>query len=72
MSILTLGFGDHVVKISSVFQCQKRFMDGREFVANRLRSGKPETQNVHTNVSRALTLFPSHRRLDVKLLAQEV
>jgi transposase len=44
LALLTVAYGEYVVKKSSVSEWQRRFMEGQEDLQDNPRSGQPQTQ----------------------------
>jgi hypothetical protein len=72
LAILTVAYGEHAMKKSSVFKWHRRFKEGREGVQDDPRSGQPQTQRTDENVDRVRTLVRSDRRLGVRVIAEEL
>jgi hypothetical protein len=72
LALLTVAYGEHAMKKSSVFFFFFRFKEGREDVQDDPRSGQPKTQRTDTNVDRVRTLVRSDRRLGVRVIAEEL
>ena len=72
LALLTVAYGEYVMKKSSVFEWHTRFEEGREDVQDDPRSGGPKTQSTDANVDRVRTSVPSDRRLGVRVIAEEL
>jgi len=72
LALLTVIYGEYVMKKSSVFEWHRWFKEGREDVQDDTRSGQPKTQRTDVNVHRVRTLVHSDRRLGVRVIAEEL
>jgi len=72
LALLTVAYGEYVMKKSSVFEWHRRFKEGREDVQDNPRSGQPKTQRKDAYVDRVQTLVRSDRRLGVGVIAEEL
>jgi len=72
LALLTVAYGEHATKKSSVFEWHRRFKEGRANVQDDPRSGQPKTQRTDANVDRVRTLVRSDRRLGVTVIAEEL
>jgi len=72
LALLTVAYGEYSMKKSSVFEWHRWFKEGREDVQDDPRSGQPKTQRTDENVDRVGTLVHSDRRLDVRVIAEEL
>jgi hypothetical protein len=71
LSLVTLAYGEYAVKKLSVFECHRRFKEGRD-VQDDPRSGKPKTLGTNANVDRVRTLVSSDRRLGLRIIAEKL
>ena len=67
-----MAYGEYAMKKSSVFEWHRRFKEGREDVQEEPRRGQPKTQRADANVDRVRTFVRSDRRLDVRVIAEEL
>ena len=72
LALLTVAYGEHAMKKSSVFECHRRFKEGREDAQDDPRSGQPKAQRTNAKVDRVRTLVRSYRRLGVRVIAEEL
>ena len=72
LALLTVVYGEYAMKKSRVFEWHRWFKEGREDVQDDPRSGQPKTQRTDENVDRVGTLVHSDRRLDVRVIAEEL
>ena len=72
LDMLRVAYGDNVLKTSIVFECLKRLKTGRESVKDDERPGQPKTQRNCENVERVYQLVQSDRRLNVRMMAEEL
>ena len=49
---LKWAYGEHAVSRAHVFRCNKAFLDGRESVEDKPRSGRPCTSKTEENVNK--------------------
>lgn len=71
LALLTVAYGEYVMKKPSVFEWHRQLKEGQEDVQYEPRSGKPKTQRTDANVDRVRTLVRSDRRLGVRLIAED-
>jgi hypothetical protein len=67
-----LNYGEYTVKKSIVLEWHRRFKEGQKDVQVDPRSRLPKTQRTDANVDRVRTLVRSDRRLDARLIAEEL
>jgi hypothetical protein len=65
-----VAYGEYAMKKSSVVERHRR-LKGRRDVQDDPRSGQPKTERTDANVDGVRTLVSSHRRLSVRLIAEE-
>jgi len=68
LALLTVVYGERAMKKSSVFECHRRFKEGR-YVQDDPRSGQPKMQRTDANVDGLRTLVHSGRRVGVRVIA---
>jgi hypothetical protein len=62
-AVLSKAFGGEAMKKSSVFECHKRFKNGRKHVEDDERCGRPRSHRTDENVKKVRNLVHSDRRL---------
>jgi len=72
LQLLRTAYGDAVLSSSQVFRWHKAFKDGRESVEDEQRAGRPSTARTESNVARMKAVLDRDRRLQVRLIAEEV
>ena len=70
LALFTLAYGEYSVKKSRVFECHRRFKEGRG--VQHLGSGQAKTQRTDTNVDRVRNLVGSDQCLGVRVIAEEM
>jgi transposase len=55
LALLTVAYGEYVMKKSSVFEWHRRFKEGREDTQDDPRSGQPKRKRTDANVDRVRT-----------------
>jgi hypothetical protein len=71
LALLTLTYGEHAMKKSSVSEWHRRFKGGRGDLQDDPRSGQPKMRRTSANAYRVQTLVRSDRRLGVRLIAED-
>ena len=72
LQLLRTAYGDAVLSSAQVFRWHKAFKDGRESVEDEQRAGRPSTARTENNVARVKVVLDRDRRLQVRLIAEEV
>jgi hypothetical protein len=72
LALLAVAYDEYTMKKLSVFERHKRFEEGRVDVKDDPRSGQPKTQRIDVNVGRVRTLVSTDRRVDVRVIAEEL
>jgi hypothetical protein len=67
----TVAYGGNALKKSSVFECHKRFKEGRVNMKDE-RPGQPKTERSCENVERVRQVVQSDRRLSVRMMVEEL
>ena len=70
--MLRTAYGGAVLSSAEVFRWHKAFKDGREGVEDEQRTGRPSTSITENNVARVKAVLDRDRRLNVRLIAEEV
>ncbi|UYV62903.1 hypothetical protein LAZ67_2002381 [Cordylochernes scorpioides] len=65
------AYGDAVMSRRRVFECYKRFKEGREETADNERSERPSTSTTPEKVDKVLKLVREDRRITVREVAEE-
>jgi hypothetical protein len=71
LALLTLAYGEYVVKKWKVLECHRRFKEVREDVQDDPRSGQPKMRRADANVDRVRTLVSSDRRFGMRLIEEK-
>ena len=61
-------YGERTLSKAPVFKWYKVFLDGRENVENKPRSGRPCTSKTDENITKARALVRSDRHLPVRMI----
>ena len=72
LQLLRIAYGDHVLSSAQVLGWHKAFKYGRENVEEEQRAGRPSTSRTENNVARMKAVLDRDRRLNVRLIAEEV
>ena len=72
LKLLQEVYGDDTMSITCFFEWHKKFKEGREEVEDDHRSGRPSTTRTDENVERVRQKVRSHRRLTVRMIADEL
>ena len=72
IKMLQLAYGDEAMNRTSVFEWHKKCKMGREDVQDDQRAGRPVSATADENVTKVRNLLDSDRRLNVRLIAQEL
>ena len=72
LQLLRTAYGDAVLCSAQVFRWHKAFKSGRESVEGEQRAGRPSTSKTENNVARVKAVPDRDRRLNVRLIAEEV
>ena len=72
LHLLRTAHGDAVLSSSQVLKWYKAFKDGREGVEDEQRVGRPSASRSENNVARVKAVLDRDRRLNVRLMAEEV
>jgi hypothetical protein len=72
LQLLRTAYGDAVLCSAQVFRWHKAFNDGRECVGDDQRAGRPSTARTENNVARMKVVLDKGRRMNVRLIAEEV
>jgi hypothetical protein len=72
LQLLRTAYGDAVLSSAQVFRWHKAFKDRRESVEDEQRAGCPSTARNENNVARVKVVVDRDRRLQVRLIAEEV
>ncbi|UYV83414.1 hypothetical protein LAZ67_23000924 [Cordylochernes scorpioides] len=69
--MLQTASGDAVMSRRRVFECYKRFKEGRQETSDNERSGRPSTSTTPEKVDKVLELVHEDRRITVREVAEE-
>lgn len=69
---LQRAYREHSLSRAQVFRWHKAFLEGREAVEDKPRSGRPSTSKTDKNVERVRVLVRSDRRLTLRLMSGEL
>ena len=72
LEMLRTAYGEAALSSAQVFRWHKAFKDGREAVEDEQRSGRPSTSRTDENVAFIKAAMDRDRRLNVRLIADEV
>jgi hypothetical protein len=72
LQMLTEAYGADAMKMSGVFECHKRFKEGREDVKDDERIGRLKTRWTDENVEKVRKFVCSNRRLSVQMMAEDL
>ena len=72
LQLLRTAYGEAVLSSAQVFRWHKAFKDGRESVEDEQRAGRPSTARTENNVARVKVVLDRDRRLQVRLIAEEL
>ncbi|EFN86290.1 Putative uncharacterized protein FLJ37770, partial [Harpegnathos saltator] len=70
--LLKEGYGNECLSRARVFECFKRFQDGREDVENDSRPNRPSTSKTNENIEKVDNLIRSDRRVTIRAIAETV
>jgi len=70
-SSLTEAYGDATLSRTMVFKWNKAFKEGREYVENDPRSGRPISSTNDQNVEMVRAVIAKDRRFSVRMIAEE-
>jgi len=65
-------YGECALKERTVFKWVQHFREGREDPKDDAKSGRPSTSSGNENIDRVRSLVLSHRRLTVRMIAEEL
>ena len=71
-NLLQEVYGDATMSRTRIFECHKRFREGREDVEDDPKSGRPITSRTNENVERVREKVHSDHRLTVRMIADEL
>ena len=72
LQMVNAAYGDPALSRSNVFRWYGRFLDGREYIEDDPRSGRPTECPNDNNVEKISQLLLQNRHLSLKLQAQEM
>jgi len=72
LQLLRTAYVDAVLSSSQVFRWHKAFKDGRESNEDEQWAGRPSTSRNENNVARVKAVRDRDRRLNVRLIAEDV
>jgi len=72
LELLRAAYGDAILSSAQVFRWHKAFKDGRESVEDEQHAGHPSTSRTENNVAHMKSVLDRDRRLNVRLIAEEV
>jgi hypothetical protein len=72
LQMLRAAYGDAVLSSVQVFRWHKAFKDRRESVEDEQHTDRPSTARNENNVARVKVVLDRDRRLQVRLIAEEV
>jgi len=72
LQLLRTACDDAVLCSAQVFRWHKAFKDERDSVEDEQRTGRPSTSRTENNVARVKAVLDRDRRLNVRLIAEDV
>jgi len=72
LQLLRTAYGDAILSSSQVFRWHKAFKDGRESNEDEQCAGRPSTSGNENNVARVKAVPDRDRRLNVRLITEDV
>ena len=69
-NLLTEVYGDQCLSRTQVFEWIKKLKEGREYVGNDPKSGRPCTAKTQGNVEKVASIFRGHRRLSIRAISE--
>ncbi|GFX60846.1 protein GVQW3 [Trichonephila clavipes] len=69
--MIKTAFGDEAMSRARVFECFRRFKEGRQLVNSDPRSGRPSNSRNEDKIAQMKAVVLSDRRLTVREIAQE-
>ena len=70
--MLTKAYGESAMSKTRVYECYKRFQDGREDVEDGERPGRPRTSTIDENVEKGKEMVMNDRRITIREVADDV
>ena len=70
--MLTKAYGESAMSKTRVYECYKRFQDGREDVEDDKRPGRPSTSKTDENVEKVKEMVMNDRRITIREVADDV
>ena len=69
-NLLTDVYGDQCLTRTQVFEWVKKFKDGREYVGDDPKSGRPSTAKTQENVEKVARIVRGDRRLSIRAISE--
>ncbi|XP_066965661.1 protein GVQW3-like [Macrobrachium rosenbergii] len=70
--MINSAYGQHALSRAQIYRWYKTFKDGRENVEDEPRSGRRSSSRTDENVTRVKAVLDTDRRMDIRLIADEV
>ena len=70
--MLTKAYGESAMSKTTVYECYKRFQDGREDVEDDEPRGRPSTSTTDENVEKVKEMVMNDRRITIREVADDV
>jgi len=70
--MLVQVYGDYAMKITAVYKWVKRFSEGRVFVTDEERTGRPVTNRTEKSIAKFRQIVRENGRLTVRNIAEQV
>ena len=70
--MLTVAFGESNLSKKSVYKWYKLFIEGREYVNNDTRSGRPSSSTTDENIEAVNKIVMENRRITIREVAENV
>ena len=68
-NLLTEVYGDQCLSRTQVFEWFKKFTEGREYVGDDPKSGRPSTTKTQENVEKVARIVRGDRRLSIRAIS---
>ena len=69
-NLLTEVYGDQCLSRTQVFEWFKKFKEGREYVGDDPKSGRPSTAKTQENVEKVARIFRGDRQLSIRAISE--
>ena len=72
VEMIRKAYGQDALSSSQIYKWYKDFKEGRESVEDEQRSGRPSTSRTHENVVTVKAALDTDRRLNIRLIADQM